>query len=113
MDEEFNEGDLIEATLGETVVRGRLMKDGSISVTLRTPRGLKEEGFVVRVVEKAKPPLPTEDGLYTSRGREAGILPFYRRKDGDWYAYLWPEAGPVKRTDEDMRWLENLVRLHA
>ena len=67
---EYNEGDLVEAVKGDTVIRGRL--DHRAELTLTTAltsdmRHLKATGYVVTVIERATPPLPSEAGIYVDR----------------------------------------------
>ena len=65
---EFNEGDLVEAVKGCSVICGYLNSDRDIvteNVT-HTPAFLRNNGWTVAVIEKATPPLPTEKGYYRS-----------------------------------------------
>ena len=61
---DFSEGDLIEATKGETVVRGRLdvLPGGWLGTSRRRLTSLIVDGFTPTLIEKATPPLPTADG---------------------------------------------------
>lgn len=61
---EFSEGDLIEATKGDTVIRGRVSSTGVLVETGRSLQGLREQGFTLTPIEKAAPALPTEPGFY-------------------------------------------------
>jgi len=60
----LSEGDLIEATLGDTVLRGRLNRFEQMPGVGRTPASLDLDGYRVRLIEKAVPALPTEPGFY-------------------------------------------------
>lgn len=74
---EYNEGDLVRVERGEVVIQDRLAASA-----LSSPRGrlylpaspkthyidvLEAEGYTVSVVERATPPLPTDDGFYIDR----------------------------------------------
>ena len=55
---EYNEGDLVEAVKGETVIRGRLKADSLghhlwVGDSGRTPENIESYGFTISVVEKA------------------------------------------------------------
>src|SRR5690606_24484588 len=60
----LSEGDLIEATLGDTVLRGRLNRFEQMPGVGRTPASLDLDGYRVRLIEKAVPALPTAPGFY-------------------------------------------------
>ena len=66
---EYNEGDLIEATKDETVIRGRLcgLFGEWLGGSLRTVNGLTKDGYALTLIEKATSPLPTAEGVYRSR----------------------------------------------
>jgi hypothetical protein len=71
--ESYSEGDLIEATTGENVVRGRLAEDtcsGDLWVHGWAIKPLQRDGWNITVIEKATPKveLPSEPGVYTDRG---------------------------------------------
>ena len=70
---EFSEGDLIEATKGDTVVRGRLQQAPGNGLrplfTVTHPvrfslLHLEANGYTVTLIEKAAQALPTEPGVY-------------------------------------------------
>jgi len=64
---EFNHGDLIEAVKGDDLLRGRGWFDCSgpmmVGSSGCSTDGLTTRGYTVRVIEKAKPPLPSEPGI--------------------------------------------------
>lgn len=83
---EYNEGDLVEAVKGDTVIRGRLAPEsfgcGFGIVGMGWPlNSLERVGFTLTVIEKAAPKnvLPTEAGVYADR--EGDFLIVY--EDGD------------------------------
>jgi len=84
---EFNEGDLVEAVGGETVIRGRL-KVSEITSRLVVPcvtfdmpiEVLEREGFTLTVIEKAKPKLPEDPGIYADQ--HGGMWTLH--KNGEW-----------------------------
>ena len=94
---EYNEGDLVEAVKGESVVRGRIHQGGEY----RGNRGYRylgdsgaldevylKGGWTVTVIEKAAPVvvLPTEPGAYASNQGSVFVL----NSDGDWLDFsLW------------------------
>lgn len=71
-----NEGDLVELTKGETLVRGRLKPSQRAAHTGRLYidadaaakfiDALIEDGWALRIIERALPSLPTTPGLYTT-----------------------------------------------
>ena len=67
---EFNEGDLVEATKGETVIRGRAEKYGIFHERLwfeevsRTFDALHYQGFTLKLIEKAPAVLPNIPDWY-------------------------------------------------
>lgn len=66
---EYNEGDLVEAVKGESVIRGYLdsYRDIVTENVTHTPHFLAECGWTLTVIERATPPLPTEPGWYMAR----------------------------------------------
>lgn len=85
----FSEGDLIEATKGDSVIRGRLQKIGSSFVIKGTGWGMAEfapAGFKVEVVERAAQDVPTVPGWYTpTRESPDGFWnPYYLNEEGEW-----------------------------
>jgi hypothetical protein len=74
MSELFAEGDLVEATKDEQVIRNRIKKGRRHSnlymVVGDMPNDLlhmtENLGFTLTLLEKATPPLPTEPGIYVS-----------------------------------------------
>lgn len=87
---EFNEGDLVEAVKGDTVIRGRLgrVPDGGsrpvldLTIAFRSDvLHLEANGYTVTVIERAKPELPTERGFYLSCN---GLDVLYQGTDGSW-----------------------------
>ena len=86
---DFSEGDLIEATKGESVLRGRLVWTEQpgliISKTDWGVTSLEIDGWTLTVIERATPPLPTAKGWYMD-GR--GVLWDLRHNshgDPEWY----------------------------
>ena len=82
---EYTAGDLVEAVKGESVIRGRLIREGLhlwVGDSGRTPENIESYGFTVSVVEKAAAVvvLPTEPGLY--RGADYKI--WRLSKIGNW-----------------------------
>jgi len=76
---EYNEGDLVEAVKGETVIRGLLVNICGLgrSLCLKLTLGIETDlihleanGFTITVIEKAAPVvvLPTEPGAYGYAG---------------------------------------------
>lgn len=73
---DYNEGDLVEAVKGETVIRGRLIRSALTTnrhiieiphlPTDQTPwiETYTNDGYTVTVIERAKSALPTEPGLF-------------------------------------------------
>lgn len=88
---EFSEGDLIEASKGDTVIRGRVVPLGG-GLTIQAGGwdvdSFERSGFTLTVIEKAAPALPTEPGAYlvtkTFRGKRCVLL----TQTGEWYDYL-------------------------
>jgi hypothetical protein len=96
----YNEGDLIEAVKGDTVIRARLQRDPAgyknplavFTVALRADvRHLEANGYTVTVLEKAAPPVPTEPGWYADKDGE----PWYIRGG----ASLLPRYAPYTRLE--------------
>lgn len=91
--QEFNEGDLVEAVKGETVVRGRARPhvSGGLAVgeCMAAIAWYQANGFTVTILEKAAPKLPTEPGWYESEefplGTSADYEPYSLNTDGKWY----------------------------
>ena len=73
---DFHEGDLVEATKGETVVRGRVggCSGDWVGTSRRQIPGLINDGFTIATIERAKPALPTERGWYLDRNGMAWEL---------------------------------------
>ena len=100
---DFAEGDLVEAVKGDTVIRGRLDHRAELKLTMALASDmlhLKASGYVVTVVERATPPLPTE--MY-SVIRYRSFLPLVRHEDGLWYhvgfqGYMHKDGSQVGRT---------------
>ena len=76
---EYNEGDLVEAVKGNTVIRGPLVNIGVLgrSLCLKLTLGLETDiihleanGYTITVIEKALPKvvLPTQPGIYQDAG---------------------------------------------
>ena len=94
---EYNEGDLVEAVKGESVVRGRIHQGGEY----RGNRGYRylgdsgaldevylKGGWTVTVIEKAAPVvvLPTEPGYYRVGGNNARVGGTVQLLvDGEWW----------------------------
>lgn len=71
---DWREGDLVEATKGETVIRGRLQASGYdnpdlvLTLALRSdPLHLIANGFEVTVIERGPDPLPVAPGYYADK----------------------------------------------
>ena len=81
---DFSEGDLIEATktdvASSTRMRGVLKSSGTFGLTLRAQgyepaiKWLETQGFILTLIEKATPPLPTEPGAYASNTGSVHVL---------------------------------------
>lgn len=81
---EYNEGDLVEAVKGDTVIRGRISDIGQgpfIDIPDPWTGTLENADFTVTVIEKAAPALPTEPGWYLSNGGGGAV---YLGVDGSW-----------------------------
>lgn len=83
---EFNEGDLVEAVKGETVIRGRAWREpgNGTEPILRLTLALSSDiahltanGYTVTVIEKAAPKLPTEPGVYVTPSGSQDYLDDY------------------------------------
>jgi hypothetical protein len=61
---DYNEGDLIEAVRGESVIRGRVA-ERMVKDSLRSVDGLLQDGYTITVIEKAKSQMPTVEGWYS------------------------------------------------
>lgn len=94
--EVYNEGDLVEAVKGRTVLRAPLVKSehtGALHMGqitgLVTVGELTHYGYTVTVIEKAKPPvvLPTEVGCYESADfpLATGHEPYRLSLAGEWW----------------------------
>ena len=82
---EYNEGDLVEAVKGETVIRGPLVNICGLgrSLCLKLTLGIETDlihleanGFTITVIEKAAPVvvLPTKPGAYMSNRGSLWVL---------------------------------------
>ena len=85
---DYNEGDLVEAVMGETVIRGRLSSAGKylwVGDSGRTPENIESYGFTVSIIEKAPPKvvLPTEPGFYITAYNDPDVFELYL--SGDWF----------------------------
>ena len=85
---EYNEGDLIEASKGEDIVRGRLQRDtcaGDLYVHGWCIQPLQRDGFTITVIETAPPKvvLPTEPGFYVTAYNDPDV--FELTKAGSWF----------------------------
>ena len=106
---DYNEGDLVEAVRGETIIRGRVKTTTDDKLWLgssdRTISGLiSQGGFTITVIEKApKNPLPTEPGLYvTDTSDPGGVFVLYRlNSHGQWFV-MWTMAEAEQRTESAM-----------
>ena len=99
---EYQEGDLIEAVKGESVVRGRLHQGTQpYSKQYRYVGDFADvdyyirQGFTVTVLEKAAPPLPTEPGHYLDKDGHHWELPSVGELDPYWAPYTRLEPVPV------------------
>lgn len=87
---EYNEGDLVEAVKGETVIRGRATASYGKHLLGRSGRimeELEDNGFILTVIEKAAPKnvLPTEPGIYVTEGSEVWEkVPLFLLGDQSW-----------------------------
>ena len=83
---EYNEGDLVDAVKGETIIRGRLTMEGQhfwLGDSDRTVSGLTSQGgYTITVIEKAPPKvvLPTDPGVYVTTHGSVFVL----NSDRDW-----------------------------
>lgn len=94
---DWREGDLVEATNGETVIRGRLRDGGPknggrplLTLTLVIESDilhLEANGYTVTLIERAPEPLPTERGVYVSTRTDYGfnLSPYYLDGRGIWH----------------------------
>lgn len=102
---EYNAGDLVEAVKGDTVIRGRIT--GCSGDWVGTSRsqipGLVKDGFTVTVIERATPPLPTEEGIYFPRRTFSPGVRIVKLSDGAWRD---PEGKPLN--DASMKWLAGI-----
>jgi len=96
---EYNEGDLIEAVKGDTVIRGRLRGSGIagfrdlwVGDYTRLVSILPGAGYALTVIEKAKPKLPEEPGVYVDKDGDPWKLP-------DESGTLRPEYAPYTRVE--------------
>lgn len=101
---EYDEGDLIEAVKGDTVIRARLQRDPAgyknplaiFTVALHADvRHLEANGYKVTVLEKAAPPLPTEPGHYLDKDGDHWELPRIGELDPRYAPYARLEPVPV------------------
>lgn len=103
---DWKAGDLVEATKGETVMRGKLWNDCSgavmVGATGHPVDRLLASGFTLKPIEPAPEPLPTEAGWYLTGTKEA----VYLAADGYWTV---PHAFGV--TGEDMAKYAPFTRL--
>lgn len=76
---DYNEGDLVRLTKGENRIQGRVHDRIKIGDTYRSVPGCTSAGFTLTVLERAKPPLPTEDGHYLDN--EGSV---WKRSCGTW-----------------------------
>lgn len=96
--EVYNEGDLVEAVKGESVIRGRVELSPTLSEPLLPLLGVQPDktahlsyyaldGWAITVIEKAKPQLPTEIGCYESADfpLATGHEPYRLSRGGDWW----------------------------
>ena len=91
---EFREGDLVEAVKGETVMRARVYRDTEwLDGAGRSIAGLRGDGFTVTLIERAKPALPTEPGVYAPLGKAPShAVRLFKLKPGDGW---WEDSRPV------------------
>lgn len=93
---EYNEGDLVEAVKGDTVIRGRLVvlygvgSNPVIDITLPIKTDvvhLKANGYKVTVIEKAAPKvvLPSEPGHYLDKDSDVWALTTNGHGDPEWH----------------------------
>ena len=107
---EYNEGDLVEAVKGETIIRGRLTIEGQhfwLGDSDRTVSGLTSQGgYTITVTEKAPPKnysLPTEPGLYVTDFSDlGGVFVLYRLDTYSQWFVIWRMASVEKRTEQEM-----------
>jgi hypothetical protein len=75
MTKNFADGDLIEATLGESIVRGRIahmnVSAGIVGMTGTQTAALEQAGYKITVIEKAAPKvdIPTEGTWHDRLGQ--------------------------------------------
>jgi len=75
--DQIREGDLVEAAKGETIIRGRVNRDGVVGDSMRRTHGLERNGYTLTVVEKATPPPPTEPAVPTEPGHYLSAAGFH------------------------------------
>lgn len=113
----YNEGDLVEAVKGDTVIGGRvsLALDGRVIIgeSSRSVGVLENEGFTVTVIERAKPKLPTEPGVYTAHPAAADPLLYQLTPFGSWRVLWHNEAPEIRDAEKMLRSIlpDRLVRL--
>ena len=111
---EYNEGDLVEAVKGDTVIRGPLVYICGLgrSLCLKLTLGIETDiihleanGYTVTTIEKAPPKvvLPIEPGLYTTDTRDlARSVPLYRLTENGKWSTIWPHQGEQTRTPAEI-----------
>lgn len=100
---DYSDGDLVSLTKDKDVITGTAtLHDGQNGPVVhgKNIRGLLRDGWDLKVIEKARPKLPTEDGVYLS---ERGVP--YELSNGKW------GYGHSDRTEEYMLAAGRLVRL--
>lgn len=105
---EYNEGDLVEAVKGDTVIRGRVNRHGELNLTMALTSDmlhLKANGYTVTLVQRATPPLPDVNGIYFPRRTFEPHIRVVTRAQGIWY-----DATGEPLDDDDFDWLN---RRHA
>ncbi|MCU1408502.1 MAG: hypothetical protein JWM23_582 [Microbacteriaceae bacterium] len=93
---DYNEGDLIEAVKGKRRVQdvltaggGSIFRNGPYlgEPSIFGPSSIESYenlGYTITVIEKAKPPLPIEPGVYLSSLTDRGPWVFKLDERGDW-----------------------------
>ena len=85
---QYDNGDLVEAVKGETIIRGRLTMEGQhfwVGASDRTVSGLTSQGgYTITVIEKAPAKIVLPD--------VAGAMIFWETEDCRLFAYLDPEV---------------------
>jgi len=93
---EAHEGDLVELTLGERVIRDRVALTASGRLVLagnRAPLDVHARiGWTLSIIERAKPELPTGPGLYSANHTHPEDSSVYRLDDSGVWTRHYPSG---------------------